>query len=69
MNFFSDQAQQLTKLASGKHHIGDFLPLEERGKFYEALKKSKEKTSSTTPVDKSEYQDNKLLEDNVGKLI
>lgn len=32
-----DWAQELTKKAKGKHHIGDFLPPEELAKFMEKV--------------------------------
>ncbi|CAH0758078.1 unnamed protein product [Diatraea saccharalis] len=55
-------ADELTKQAAGKHHIGDFLPPEELRKFmekYSAFKSGKE-------PDLSDYKEFKLKEDNVG---
>lgn len=55
-------ADELTKQAAGKHHIGDFLPPEELKKFmekYSAVKTGKE-------PDLSDYKEFKLKEDNVG---
>ncbi|CAH2049340.1 unnamed protein product, partial [Iphiclides podalirius] len=55
-------ADELTKQAAGKHHIGDFLPPEELKKFmekYSAVKSGKE-------PDLSDYKEFKLKEDNVG---
>ncbi|CAG9117167.1 unnamed protein product [Plutella xylostella] len=55
-------ADELTKQAAGKHHIGDFLPPEELKKFmekYSAAKMGKE-------PDLSDYKEFKLKEDNLG---
>ncbi|CAK1542215.1 unnamed protein product [Leptosia nina] len=55
-------ADELTKQAAGKHHIGDFLPPEELRKFmekYSAARGGKE-------PDLSDYKEYKLKEDNVG---
>jgi len=56
------EALKMTEDAEGKHHIGDFLPSGELDKFmnkYKALR-------SGTAWDTSEYQENKLTQDNVG---
>jgi len=56
------EALKMTEDAEGKHHIGDFLPPGELDKFmnkYKALR-------SGTAWDTSEYQENKLTQDNVG---
>ncbi|OQR73200.1 SURP and G-patch domain-containing protein 1-like [Tropilaelaps mercedesae] len=56
------QAQKLTQMGRGKHHMGDFLPTEELEQFmkrYEALKNGQN-------VNFSSYEENKLKEDNVG---
>nr|CAD7203887.1 unnamed protein product [Timema douglasi] len=55
-------ADELTKKAEGKHHIGDFLPPDELERFmekYTALKDGR------TP-DLSDYKEFKLKEDNIG---
>ncbi|XP_045513031.1 arginine-glutamic acid dipeptide repeats protein-like isoform X1 [Pieris brassicae] len=55
-------ANELTKQAAGKHHIGDFLPPEELRKFmeqYSAARGGKE-------PDLSDYKEYKLKEDNIG---
>ncbi|CAK1581009.1 unnamed protein product [Parnassius mnemosyne] len=62
MNATEKWANELTKQAAGKHHIGDFLPPEELKKFmekYSAIKSGKE-------PDLSDYKEFKLKEDNVG---
>ncbi|XP_041981060.1 uncharacterized protein LOC121734503 [Aricia agestis] len=62
MNATEKWADELTKQAAGKHHIGDFLPPEELKKFmekYSAVKGGKE-------PDLSDYKEYKLREDNVG---
>uniref|UniRef100_A0A2A4IVW2 G-patch domain-containing protein n=2 Tax=Heliothinae TaxID=95178 RepID=A0A2A4IVW2_HELVI len=62
MNATEKWADELTKQAAGKHHIGDFLPPEELRKFmekYSAFKSGKE-------PDLSDYKEFKLKEDNVG---
>ncbi|XP_072938384.1 uncharacterized protein [Epargyreus clarus] len=62
MNATEKWANELTKQAAGKHHIGDFLPPEELKKFmekYSAVKSGKE-------PDFSDYKEFKLKEDNVG---
>ena len=56
-------AQQLTESASGKHHIGDFMPPEELEKFmqkWDALKEG----NPLSPD--SDYINSKLQSDNVG---
>ncbi|XP_057658879.1 SURP and G-patch domain-containing protein 1-like isoform X1 [Diorhabda carinulata] len=50
-------ANELTKQAEGKHHIGDFLPAEE-------LKKFMEKSAKETHV--SDYKEFQIREDNIG---
>ncbi|XP_077291157.1 uncharacterized protein LOC143914719 isoform X2 [Arctopsyche grandis] len=55
-------ACELTRQASGKHHIGDFLPPDELKKFmekYSSVKSGKE-------PDLSDYKEYKLKEDNIG---
>ncbi|XP_063225735.1 SURP and G-patch domain-containing protein 1-like isoform X3 [Bacillus rossius redtenbacheri] len=55
-------ADELTKKAEGKHHIGDFLPPDELERFlekYSALKDGRE-------PDLSDYKEFKLKEDNIG---
>jgi splicing factor 4 len=55
-------AEELTKKAEGKHHIGDFLPPDELERFlekYNALKEGRE-------PDLSDYKEYKLKEDNIG---
>ncbi|KAK6631411.1 hypothetical protein RUM44_005938 [Polyplax serrata] len=55
-------AEELTRQAAGKHHIGDFLPPEELERFmekYNAVKEGRE-------PDLSDYKEFKLKEDNVG---
>ncbi|KDR10314.1 hypothetical protein L798_14997, partial [Zootermopsis nevadensis] len=55
-------AEELTKKAEGKHHIGDFLPPDELERFlekYNALKEGRE-------PDLSDYKEFKLKEDNIG---
>ncbi|VVC88169.1 unnamed protein product [Leptidea sinapis] len=62
MNATERWADELTKQAAGKHHIGDFLPPEELKKFmenYSAVKSGKE-------PDLSDYKEYKLKEDNLG---
>ncbi|CAN7939749.1 unnamed protein product [Ixodes hexagonus] len=56
------RADELTAMAKGKHHIGDFLPPEELERFmekYDALKEGR-------PPDLSDYREFKLTEQNVG---
>ncbi|XP_046400471.1 histone acetyltransferase KAT6A-like isoform X2 [Ischnura elegans] len=55
-------AEELTRRAQGKHHIGDFLPPDELEKFlekYNALKEGRE-------PDLSDYKEYKLRENNIG---
>ncbi|XP_047003177.1 SURP and G-patch domain-containing protein 1 isoform X1 [Schistocerca americana] len=55
-------AEELTKKAEGKHHIGDFLPPDELERFmekFQALKEGRE-------PDLSDYKEYKLKEDNIG---
>ncbi|XP_066994455.2 SURP and G-patch domain-containing protein 1 isoform X2 [Anabrus simplex] len=55
-------ADELTKKAEGKHHIGDFLPPDELERFmekYSALKEGRE-------PDLSDYKEFKLKQDNIG---
>jgi len=58
------EASKLTNAAEavGKHHIGDFLPPEELSKFMNKYKAMR----TGTAWDKSEYQENKLTQSNVG---
>merc|ERR1740131_927514 len=55
-------ASKLTSEGAGGHHIGDFLPPEELSKFMNKYKAMR----SGTVWDNSEYQENKLGQDNVG---
>lgn len=55
-------AQELTRQADGKHHIGDFLPPEELKKF---LEKSTAVKEGRTP-NMSDYKEFKIKEDNIG---
>ncbi|CAG0881017.1 unnamed protein product [Darwinula stevensoni] len=55
-------AEQLTKQAKGKHHIGDFLPPEEMTKFMEKLQALKEGRDP----DFSDFKEFKLQADNIG---
>ncbi|KAB7494672.1 SURP and G-patch domain-containing protein 1 [Armadillidium nasatum] len=62
MEITARKAEELTRGAEGKHHIGDFLPPEELASFmekYTALKEGRD-------PDLSDYRENKLTEDNVG---
>ncbi|XP_053633127.1 uncharacterized protein [Cherax quadricarinatus] len=56
------KAAELTNLAEGKHHIGDFLPPDELARFMEKYRAIKEGRDP----DLSDYQQHKLTEDNVG---
>ncbi|KAG0728464.1 SURP and G-patch domain-containing protein 1 [Chionoecetes opilio] len=56
------RAVELTCMAEGKHHIGDFLPPEELARFIEKYRAIKEGRDP----DLSDYQEHKLTEDNVG---
>jgi len=56
------EAVQMTEEAEGKHHIGDFLPPGELDKFMNKYKAMR----SGTAWDNSEYQENRLTQDNVG---
>lgn len=56
------RAVELTNMAEGKHHIGDFLPPDELARFMEKYRAIKEGRDP----DLSDYQDHKLTEDNVG---
>lgn len=58
----ASEASKLTEEGSGGHHIGDFLPAEELSKFMNKYKAMR----SGTAWDNSEYQENKLGQDNVG---
>jgi len=58
----SAEATALADEAEGGHHIGDFLPPEELAKFMEKCKAMK----SGSGWDTSEYQENKLTQNNVG---
>ncbi|CAB3369623.1 Hypothetical predicted protein [Cloeon dipterum] len=55
-------ADELTKQAEGKHHIGDFLPPAELEKFMEKYSAAKEGRE----LDVSDYKEFKLKEDNIG---
>ncbi|XP_063909039.1 arginine-glutamic acid dipeptide repeats protein-like isoform X2 [Zophobas morio] len=54
-------AQELTRQAEGKHHIGDFLPPEELKRFLEKSNLTKERLPNN-----SDYKDFKIKEDNIG---
>ena len=57
------KAEQLTDAGQGNHHIGDFLPPDELSKFmakFQAIK------SGETYVEKSDYAEHKLNDDNLG---
>ncbi|XP_045625016.1 SURP and G-patch domain-containing protein 1 isoform X2 [Procambarus clarkii] len=56
------KASELTNMAEGKHHIGDFLPPDELARFMEKYRAIKEGRDP----DLSDYQQHKLTEDNVG---
>jgi len=56
------EAVKMTEEAEGKHHIGDFLPPGELDKFMNKYKAMQ----SGTAWDNSEYQENRLTQDNVG---
>lgn len=55
-------AEELTERASGKHHIGDFMPPEELEKFMENWEAIKEGEK----LDTSDYSDSKLSSDSLG---
>lgn len=55
-------AQELTRQAEGKHHIGDFLPPEEFKRFME---KSSAIKAGRQP-NLSDYKEFKIKEDNIG---
>lgn len=55
-------AQELTRQAEGKHHIGDFLPPEELKRFLEKSNAAKEGRQATF----SDYKEFKIKEDNIG---
>ena len=58
-----EKAVELTQAATGKHHIGDFLPPEELNKFmakFSAIKSGEEY------INESDYADQKLKQDNLG---
>ncbi|KAF4526514.1 hypothetical protein B566_EDAN005881 [Ephemera danica] len=55
-------ADELTRQAEGKHHIGDFLPPNELEKFMEKYNARKEGREP----DLSDYKEYKLKEDNIG---
>lgn len=55
-------AQELTRQAEGKHHIGDFLPPEELKRFMEKSSAAKEGRPATF----SDYKEFKIKEDNIG---
>lgn len=54
---------ELTALAAGHHHIGDFLPQKELDRFLR--KADAVKTGGVAPV-VSDYEDHKLTQDNIG---
>eukprot|EP00124_Ichthyophonus_hoferi_P004531 Ihof_evm1s511 gene=Ihof_evmTU1s511 len=61
-----NEAKRLTEAAEGKHHIADYLPKEELNKF---LRKA-EALKTKSPYDDTDYQANRLGQDNVGyKLL
>ncbi|XP_044259162.1 formin-like protein 20 isoform X2 [Tribolium madens] len=55
-------AQELTRQAEGKHHIGDFLPPEELNRFMEKTNANKEGRMPNF----SDYKEFKIKEDNIG---
>jgi splicing factor 4 len=55
-------AQELTRQAEGKHHIGDFLPPEELKRFMEKTNANKEGRLPNF----SDYKEFKIKEDNIG---
>ncbi len=55
-------AEMRTQQNAGKHHLGDFIPVAELQKFQQGT----DGTRKGIPVDKSDYQNNKLMEDNKG---
>ncbi|XP_071450189.1 uncharacterized protein [Hetaerina americana] len=55
-------AEELTRRAQGKHHIGDFLPPDELEKFLEKYNAAKEGREP----DLSDYKEYKLRENNIG---
>lgn len=57
-----DEAEKLTVHAEGKHHISQFLPSEEFEKFMSSFQAAKE----GQVLDKSDYQDAKLTDENKG---
>ena len=57
------KSDELTEAAKGKHHIGDFLPLEELMKFMSKFQSIK---TGETFVDESDYVEKKLKDDNLG---
>ncbi|CAG9836853.1 unnamed protein product [Diabrotica balteata] len=54
-------ADELTKQAEGKHHIGDFLPPDELKKFMEKVSGKDQKL-----LNESDYKEFQLKEDNIG---
>lgn len=54
----------LTELASGSHHIGDFLPPDELERFMQKWEAVRDGKSSE--IDESDYNNFKLKSDNVG---
>ncbi|XP_028128844.1 uncharacterized protein LOC114325103 isoform X2 [Diabrotica virgifera virgifera] len=54
-------AEELTKRAEGKHHIGDFLPPDEFKKFMEKVS-----GKGQQPLSESDYKEFQLKEDNIG---
>ncbi|KYB29006.1 hypothetical protein TcasGA2_TC030741 [Tribolium castaneum] len=55
-------AQELTRQAEGKHHIGDFLPPDEFNRFMEKSNANKEGRMPNF----SDYKEFKIKEDNIG---
>lgn len=77
---YLEQAVELTEMAKGKHHLGDFLPPQELDKFIEKAKAIKEGRdpgevlswaahlfhTCCLPLDLSDYREHKLTEENLG---
>lgn len=60
-----EEARKLTNQATGKHHIGDFLPPKELKKFVAKVKAVKGE-KGLEDIDLSDYAEFKLTEENVG---
>jgi splicing factor 4 len=54
---------ELTAMAAGRHHMGDFLPKDELDKF---LKRAEAVTKGESAPVEDDYEAHKLTEDNVG---